>query len=77
MKSQQGTQLILYKDYTYCHYRLVENKGIDYWRCTAGRSKNCKGKLVLELNSKHVFVRHEHNHTPRKYYVHNGKYVRI
>ncbi|KAJ8724547.1 hypothetical protein PYW08_016021 [Mythimna loreyi] len=73
IKSIEGTKkLIMYNEYTFCHARLVKNKGLHHWRCSACAHRNCKAKLVLDLDGKILFVHDYHNHSPPKYYFHKG-----
>lgn len=75
VESRKGSQLLLIKDYTYCHTNRFTST--NHWRCSSHNGRGCKARLVLNSNKTIVSANYEHNHPPAKYIVRLGKFFKI
>uniref|UniRef100_A0A2H1V1N9 SFRICE_000692 n=1 Tax=Spodoptera frugiperda TaxID=7108 RepID=A0A2H1V1N9_SPOFR len=76
VKSRTGTQMILMNHYTYCLVWQSPTKGTTHWRCSSHNGKKCKAKLITDTTG-NITGNMVHTHTPYKYAVLKGVYIRI
>uniref|UniRef100_A0A2H1V0A1 SFRICE_000697 n=1 Tax=Spodoptera frugiperda TaxID=7108 RepID=A0A2H1V0A1_SPOFR len=65
IKTVRGTNLCLYKGYSYCHIRSNIKADTNYWRCSSRLARGCKATLILDGQNKITkMVYNNHNHDP-------------
>uniref|UniRef100_A0A2H1V080 SFRICE_000693 n=1 Tax=Spodoptera frugiperda TaxID=7108 RepID=A0A2H1V080_SPOFR len=76
IKSKTGRPLILMNNYTYSFASLAIKQGTKRWLCSSQAARNCKAKIILNVDQKIVSAETNHNHAPPKYICINGEYIK-
>ncbi|XP_063547924.1 protein tramtrack, beta isoform isoform X40 [Cydia strobilella] len=72
-----GKRLIMYNEYTYYCKKQNKKSKLNNWYCSTHNCKGCNAKLTLDEDFRIKHFENKHTHPPAKYYLHEGKYIKI
>ncbi|KAH9645077.1 hypothetical protein HF086_005622 [Spodoptera exigua] len=71
--SGRGKHLLLIEDHTFNQVK----KDFRYWNCSKRTTAGCKAKIKFDNHNNIISYFREHNHSAPKFFIHNGRYVKL